>query len=91
MDQTQLTAGIPMISAHVVGEPMAADRADPGDRVGSTLKAASGTDGLDEGLLRRLFGERLVATASEEIAVHARERVVVPEAEPHGIGDELIE
>jgi len=91
MDQTQLTAGIPMISAHVVGEPMAADRADPGDRVGSTLKAASGTDGLDEGLLRRLFGERLIGTTSEEVAVDPRESIVVPAAELYGVGDELSE
>jgi hypothetical protein len=81
-DQAEASDLVALDAAVVVDTSIAGDRADPRDRVGSTVDRPTRPDGLHEGMRRDLLREGDVATdTSENETVDAWQRQLVPRPE----------
>ena len=79
--QAQVSPRVAVIATDVISEAVTANRADPRQWVGTAGEPPARANGLDEDFLRQLFRQGLVTAAGEQVSVHPRESVVVPEAE----------
>ena len=79
----------PINLAIVVGQLVAGDRAQPGDRARSALVRGPTIDRLDERLLRQFLGEsRVTAAPRVEVRIDPEDRILVPTPERDGIAED---
>ena len=77
-------------TAKVIGKSMPRDADDPRHEVGSTVVPLTAAEELGKGLLREVLGDLVVTPGAEQqVAVHARERRVVPRAERNLVAEKI--